>query len=217
MGKEQKITGGCVPVTRLELGLIENNVFIIDDGAGCMVVDPSCDEQRIVEALAGRALDAIIITHAHWDHLGAASALRAATGAPVIASATEAPCVDGRTTYDRHSRRSEPCPVDRTVEDGDIVKIGNMEWHAIMTPGHTPGSMCLYLEPTAGQEGAPILISGDTVFAGRHGRDDFPEGNADDMRASLTRLAALPPETIVLTGHNDLTTIARESSWLPRC
>ncbi len=211
------INGTCVSVSFLVMGMIENNVFIIDDGAGCFVVDPSCDAPRIIEALEERKPDAIVITHAHWDHMGAAADLREATGAPVIASAVDAPFIDGRETYGGLSREADSCPVDRTVEDGDIIEIGNMRWQVLATPGHTRGSISLYLEPNDSQDGAPILVSGDTLFAGTHGRVDFEGGSIDDMRESLKRLAGLPAETVVLTGHNALTTIGRESGWLKLC
>ena len=87
-----------------------------------------------------------------------------------------------------------------------------MAWRVISTPGHTPGRMCLFLDPRFGSDaaGAPLLISGDTLFCGSIGRTDFAGGSMDDMRHSLKKLATLPDNTIVLPGHNDLTTIAAE-------
>ena len=214
---EEKPIMPCASITYLVMGMIENNVFIIDDGAGCLVIDPSCDAPRILEALDGRTPEAIVITHGHWDHTGAAAELREATGAAVIASAIDAPGITGERAGLELGVRNTPCPVDRTVEDGDIIEIGNMKWQVIATPGHTPGSISLFLEPGEGQEGAPILVSGDTLFAGTHGRVDFEGGSLEDMRESLKRLAQLPPETVVLPGHNSLTTIGREAGWLRLC
>ena len=211
-----RITNTCVSVIRLVMGMIGNNVYVVDDGEGCLVIDPSCDEGEILTALEGRRLDAIVLTHGHGDHVGAAAALREATGAPVIASAEERPYVEGSRTYDVFAD-VDPCPVDRIVGDGDILEFGNVKLQVIATPGHTPGGISLYVAPTDDRPGAPVLFSGDTLFAGTHGRVDLAGGDIDAMRESLVRLSYLPPETVVMPGHNALTTIARELGWLKIC
>ena len=98
------------------------------------------------------------------------------------------------------------------LQDGAALHYGGRMLRCVLTPGHTPGSMCLFLDPRFGSDaaGAPLLISGDTLFCGSIGRTDFAGGSMDDMRHSLKKLATLPDNTIVLPGHNDLTTIAAE-------
>lgn len=206
-----KVKGGCVPIEFLVLGMIENNVFIISDGEATMVVDPSCKADEILKAVGDRKVDAIVLTHRHSDHVGAAKELRDKTGATVIASAIDAPWIAGEKRA-RDDMRFDPCPVDHTVADGDILKIGNMAWKVIGTPGHTPGGICLFLDPQFGSNpaGDPVLVSGDTLFCGSIGRVDFEGGDMKAMRKSLKRLAMLPDETIVLPGHNDLTKIGDE-------
>ena len=233
-----KVTGACVGIEYLVIGMIENNVYIIDDGTTCFLVDPTSEARRIMNALGNRKPSVIVLTHFHFDHVGAAFELREATGAEVIASAIDAPIIDGTKASGPGHHRFHHCPIDRTVEDGDVVEIGSMKWQVLVTPGHTPGSMCLFLDPasmggagvagaagTAGAAspaasapaaGAPVLISGDTLFAGAHGRTDFEEGSPRQMRESILRLADLPENTVVLPGHNNITTIGQELWWLKR-
>lgn len=206
-----EVQGLCVDVEYLVLGPYENNVYIISDGKGTMVVDPSCDSSRILQALDGAKLDAIVITHAHWDHIGAAAELREATGAQVIASKPDAPLVE-RPVEAGPQGIPAPCKVDRLVENGDVVRVGAMEWKVVETPGHTKGSICLLCVPQFGNHagGLPVLVSGDTLFAGATGRTDFEGGSLSEMAASMRKLAKLPDDVAVLPGHNDLTTIGAE-------
>ncbi len=211
MSRVHEVKGLAVDVGYLVLGPIANNVYIISDGHGTMLVDPSCEARSILAALGDTPLDAIVITHRHHDHIGAAAELRKRTGAPVIASAVDAPAIEHPHKED-FSEPPDPCTVDRTVAHGDVVRVGDMEWKVMETPGHTEGSICLFIIPQHGnhEQGLPVLISGDTLFAGSVGRTDFEGGSLSDMRASIKKLAALPDDTVVLPGHNALTTIADE-------
>ena len=215
--QQVKVDGLCVDVKFLIMGPLQNNVYIISDGNAAMVVDPSDHADLIMESVGDLKVEAIVLTHSHWDHTGAAAELREKTGAPVIASVEDASYIEDPREHDT-SRTGTACKVDRTVAMGDIVKVGAMEWKVIETPGHSTGSICLFCVPQFGnhKDGYPVLISGDTLFAGTTGRTDFERGSNADMAASMKRLAMLPDDTVVLPGHNSLTTIGAERSTFAR-
>lgn len=206
-----EVPGGCVSVKYLVLGMLQNNVYLISDGDTTIAVDPTAEPERILE-VAGGHIDVIVLTHRHFDHVGAAAALRELTGAPVLASEGDAPYICGERADGEPMPRYTPCPVDAVVHNGDVVELGSMPWKVIGTPGHTPGSICLLLAPQFGgnPEGAPVLIAGDTLFEASIGRTDFSGGSMEDMVRSLKRLAVLSDDTIVLPGHGNTTTIGAE-------
>lgn len=213
MPKLYEIEGGAASVSKTELGILATNVYFVDDGeGGVVVVDPADHPDAILQALDGRPVSAILLTHGHYDHVGACAALREATGAPVIANAAEEDRINNpREGY--AGRMAPPCEVDRTVVDGDVLQFGKTSWQVMHTPGHTEGSTCYFLDPAQGTNpaGRPMLLAGDTLFYGSHGRTDLPGGNYDEMLASLARLGTLPGDTLVMPGHNALTTIAGEN------
>lgn len=207
-------TNGCVPVTVLTIGMMDNNCFIVSDGtkegAPALVVDPAGDAQAILRALGWRKLECIVCTHDHNDHLVALPELVAATGAKVIAHKLDSKIIEsGQPGYFGDWDAVGPVKVDRKVSDGDEIELGSLSFKVLHTPGHTKGGICLYLPARDGKPG--IVFSGDTLFCGATGRVDFEGGNAREMRESLRKkLALLPDATIVYPGHEGFTTIGRE-------
>ncbi len=197
------VHGLCVDVDCLIMGPLQNNVYLISDDEAALVVDPAENAEAILSALGDKKLAAIVLTHGHWDHTGAAAELRRLSGAPVIAGVADADQIESPSDIGT-SRVSDPCPVDVRVKTGDVVE----------TPGHSPGSICLFIVPPFGNhaDGLPVLVSGDTLFKGTFGRTDFEGGSMQEMGKSMKRLAALPDDVAVLPGHNDLTTIGNERS-----
>lgn len=182
------------------MGPLQTNCYIIEDetpnGRFCAVVDPGDDPKTIEENLP-RNLTHIILTHAHFDHVGALEAVHKAHPTALFAVGEHEP-LDSVYTFYSHPDLIIP-PIDVRLVDGSTIG----PFKVIHTPGHTKGSICLYSAKDQ------LLLSGDTLFCGGYGRTDLG-GSMTDMQASLARLSQLPPETKVLPGHGDPTTIGDE-------
>lgn len=207
------VKGACVDIEFMILGPIATNTYVISDGQATIVVDPADNVAHIMTMLGKRKLDAIFCTHHHHDHVGALKELKEKTGAPVYASELDAKVIENQPN-DFSFVAAQSCKVDVYLKDKDTVTVGNMKWKVLATPGHTPGGLCFFLESDYGNhiEGFNVLAAGDTLFCGSIGRTDFEGGNDALMRKSLKRLSTLPDDTLVLPGHNSLTTIGMEQN-----
>ena len=189
-------------------GALEENAYIVskEGEEGAFVIDPGDDYAALVRALAGRRLEAVCLTHAHYDHMLAVPGLIADTGAKLYAGARDIPALnDERLNLYNAAWSRLPAPRGlKAIAYGEALNVCGACFAVLPTPGHTPGGVCLWAQ----DEG--VLFSGDTLFCAGYGRVDFPGSNAADMRASLLRLFELPGETRVYPGHGEATTIARE-------
>jgi glyoxylase-like metal-dependent hydrolase (beta-lactamase superfamily II) len=189
----------------LNIGYLQENSYIYydDQAKEACVIDPGGEAERIAARAAEDGLEVkyILLTHGHYDHIGGVSALKAATGAEVLAHEDEVPVLSNtRASYAAH-----PLEADRYLKDGDIITLGSGKLRVIHTPGHTAGSCCYY-DPDNN-----LLFSGDTLFRESVGRHDFPTGDKAKLIDSIkTKLFALPDETWVLPGHNQETTVKNE-------
>ncbi|MER6608147.1 MBL fold metallo-hydrolase [Streptomyces sp. NPDC000927] len=185
---------------------VDNNVWIVGDDTEAIVIDAAHDADAIETALNGRALRAIVCTHAHNDHIDAAPALAAATGAPILLHPDDLP-LWRRTHPDRAP--------DGELTDGQELRIAGTTLTVLHTPGHAPGAVCLYAP------GLTTVFTGDTLFRGGPGATGRSFSHFPTIIDSIReRLFTLPPETTVRTGHGDSTTIGSETphldEWIAR-
>jgi hydroxyacylglutathione hydrolase len=193
------------------VGVLRCNCIILGDEttSEAIVVDPGENVPEILTRLAARklVLKQIIITHAHIDHVGGAVRLKRATGAPIFLNQHDLPQLAMMEVQAGWLGVETPevAPPDASAEDGVKVGLPNLSAEVLHTPGHTEGSICLYLEPQQ------LLIAGDTLFAGSIGRTDLPGGDGRKILRSIRdRLLTLPDQTTVIPGHGSNTTIAEE-------
>jgi len=175
---------------------VENNIWLIGDDDQVLVVDAAHDAAPIVEAVAGREVVAIVCTHGHNDHINVVQDLYDAVRAPVWLHPGD------HMLWDQLHASVRP---DHELADGTRFEVGGTSLQAVHTPGHSPGSSCLY----APELGA--LFSGDTLFNGGPGATGRSYSSFDTIVDSIrTRLLTLPEETVVYTGHGVVTTIGAE-------
>lgn len=199
-----------IKVKRLVLGSLGTNCYILyhADTKQAVIFDPADEEERILDAMQelGLHLEAILLTHGHFDHMMAADRLREETGSRICSFHEEAQVAeDAYVNLSSQFRTGYVLKVDETFTDNQVVELAGFSIQVLHTPGHTKGSVCYYLE----KEG--LLFSGDTLFAGSVGRSDFPTGSgATLIRSIKERLAVLPDGTQVFPGHGDMSTIGYE-------
>lgn len=199
-----------VEITVVPVTMFVQNCMVLDPGDGrVVIVDPGGELPRITEAVGGREVAGILVTHGHIDHIGALPELAEGTGAPVWLHP------DDRFLFERPGMGRGPIPVPEgatEIADGDTVEVGGLSFEVLHTPGHSPGHVCYLLET----EGETLLIGGDLLFAGSIGRTDLPGGDIRTLVRSVeTKVWTLPDHTRVLPGHGPETTVEREKAMNP--
>ena len=187
----------------LTLGLYQTNTYIIHDehSKTCCVIDPGYQANTILDKIAelGLTVEAILLTHGHFDHVGAVKDIVAETDCRVYLCGEELSMprfITSGSLYHTH-----------TYGEADALALAGLTIHIMHTPGHTPGSVCLLVEDT--------MFSGDTLFAGSCGRTDLPGGDWNTIQTSLKRLASIEADLQVFPGHGESTTLAQEKQYNP--
>jgi len=196
-------------VKMLCVGLLQTNCYIVgcEDTKEAAIIDPGGDAKLIlaeVERL-GLKIKYVINTHGHFDHTLANKGVVNATGASLAIHSADAPMLTegGGALFFGIMGKASP-PADMILDEGQVLTVGKIELQVLHTPGHSPGSICLYNE----EEG--VLFDGDILFNMGIGRSDLPGGNYRVLMESIQKLLTLPDETTVYPGHGPATTIGRE-------
>ncbi len=199
------------------MGIAATNCYLLTDAPSgkALIVDPADHAEQVSQRLRelGTEPMAILLTHGHFDHIGAASELAAQYGIPIcLLEGEEVLAADPSLNASLHMlRHAVTCQADRLFHPGEQVEIGPFSFQVIASPGHTAGSACYYFPSEK------ILFSGDTLFCGSVGRTDLPTGSGAKLRRSCQILMRLPEDTVVAPGHGESTTIGYEKKYNPYC
>jgi len=195
-------------IENIVIGPLQVNCFVVydEESHDAIVVDPGDEAEKIIGPIEDRKLKVsrIICTHGHFDHIGAVTKLKEKTGAVVMLHKGD---LDIYMQADKQGALwgfhiEQPPAPDMFLAEGDEVAVGRFSLKVLHTPGHSPGGICLY--------GEGVILTGDTIFAGSVGRTDFPGGSLTDLKRSFARIIALPPETMIFSGHGPLTAVKNE-------
>lgn len=195
-------------IKTLPVGQLETNCYVVTDETSmdCAVIDPGDESNAILNYLEEHKMTcrAILITHGHWDHTGAANAIVEETGADLYIHQLD-------TTSDPMEARYKYLASDNTrfYDEGDEIHIGSLVFRVMFTPGHSPGGVTLVCEDA--------VFCGDTLFRGSCGRTDLPGGDINEELRSILRICKLPGEYDIYPGHMDSTTLERERNFNYYC
>lgn len=191
----------------LQTGALQTNTYFVTEGNAAVVIDPGADFEAIIKTLRDNKIAeiSVLLTHGHFDHIGAVAQLQA-SGATVYISSVDYELLKSRNFFLDLGFGEPPSPpfsADVTIEDGDVFLLAGHKFRAIATPGHTPGGLCFVMDDKC-------VFSGDTIFYGSVGRTDLPYGDAVALKGSVKRILALNEAYDIYPGHGCPTKVAFE-------
>jgi hydroxyacylglutathione hydrolase len=215
-------------VRSFTVGPVQENCYVVsapdaapgEDGLlPAVIVDPGEEPERLLQAIAelGVRIEAILITHCHFDHIGAVAPLARATGVPVYCPEIERPVlVDVMSWVPPGFGPFDSWVPEHTVSGGERLTLAGLQIDVVFTPGHSPGHVTYAIAPDSAGAPARSLLSGDVLFQGSVGRVDLPGGDWPTLERSIVGLLrSYPPETVVYPGHMGVTTLGRERDTNP--
>ena len=196
------------------VGMVQENCYLFRrrDSNRALIVDPGDEAPRLLEALGDLKLEAILLTHTHFDHVGAVAPLARATGAPVYVPELEKQVLADINSYVPFAGFGpfESWEAEHTLQGGETLELAGFEIQVLYTPGHSPGHMSFSIADEA------ALFSGDVLFQGSVGRTDLPGGDWPTLLESIrTLIDLLPSETMVYPGHMGITSLGVERASNP--
>jgi hydroxyacylglutathione hydrolase len=212
----QTLTSDKVMLARFVVGPLQENCYLLADRAAreAVLIDPGDEAPHLLSALESRelALQAIWLTHAHFDHVGALADILDVHPVPVYMHPADQPVLqraaESAAAWGITIR--QPATDTIAIADGETLRVGELSVRCLHTPGHAPGHVAFYLEEHG------VAIAGDALFRGSIGRTDIPFGNHEQLLTSIReKLLTLPPETVILPGHGPETTVGIEAQTNP--
>jgi hydroxyacylglutathione hydrolase len=205
-----------IEIRQLPLGPLQTNCYLVgcEETQLAAIIDPAWDGRAIVAAAEddGWEVSHILLTHAHFDHVGGLQETKALTGAPIYLHADAVDMLSNTTMSAAFFglRVPAPPPPDHFLTPDQVLSVGSLRFHVLYTPGHAPGHVCFHLP------GYRVLFDGDVLFRGGIGRTDLPGGDHVQLMDSIqSLLSSLPDETRVFSGHGPVTTIGEERQMNP--
>jgi glyoxylase-like metal-dependent hydrolase (beta-lactamase superfamily II) len=202
-----------MPYLKLEVGELQTNMYLFYSARSrrCFIIDPGAEAGKIIELVEGEKLDplAVILTHGHADHVGAAGAMLGYFHIPLWIHEADEKLIRSQANREIAAMFaiSLPPPAQRLLSDGETIGSDDLSLTVIHSPGHTPGSILLRSDD--------LLFTGDTLFQGDVGRTDLPGGDAEQLQCSLAKIRGFPASTMILPGHGETSTLEQELKTNP--